>query len=70
MRAQRLFPNPRNDKARLGRALRCSNMAEAMGFELLYKVQPNTSSRAITIALSCTLVNINESGLSANEILP
>ena len=39
MRAQRLFPNPRNDKARLGRALRCSNMAEAMGFELMDLLQ-------------------------------
>ena len=45
-------------------------MAEAMGFELLYKVQPNTSLCAAIVALTCDVVNINESGLSANKLLP
>lgn len=45
-------------------------MAEAMGFELLYKVQPNTSLCAAIVALTCDVVNINESGLCANKLLP
>ena len=48
-----VFPNPRNDKARQWRALRCSNMAEAMGFELMDLLQSTVFKTDMKITAGC-----------------
>lgn len=63
MRTQ-IFKNARNDKALNNQGFVVSNMAEAMGFELLSKVPPQTCRFQQCITSLCSPQNPRESRLS------